>query len=112
LLGLVAQNNVTVASSAPYNLEIDGYIVALNSSFTVENYWSGLKGTLTVFGGITQERRGPVSTFDPSTNQKLSGYTKDYRYDERLENEAPLHFPPARDADNRIVYRKVKWSER
>ncbi len=111
LLGLVAQNNVIVSSSAPYNLEIDGYIVALNSSFTVENYWSGLKGVLTVFGGITQERRGPVSTFNPATNQKVSGYTKDYNYDERLEDVAPLHFPPARDVDNRVIYRKVKWSE-
>lgn len=111
LLGLVSQNNVIIDSNAPYNLEIDGYIVALNSSFSLENYASVNKGVLTVLGGITQERRGPIGTFNSSTNQKVSGYTKNYNYDDRLENIAPLHFPPLRDSNNRIVYKRVKWSE-
>lgn len=111
MLGIVSGNNVIISSSAPNNLEIDGYILALNKSFYLENYASGMKGTLTLFGGITQDERGPVGTFNSSTGQKASGYTKDYVYDERFQNTAPAYFPPARDADGRIVYLKTLWAE-
>jgi len=111
MLGLVSQNNIYVDADAPYNLEIDAYIVALNTSFAVENYNVGLKGILTICGGITQESRGPVGTFNSRTNSKVSGYTKNYYYDERLVNAAPPYFPPARDENGRIVYLKVLWEE-
>jgi Tfp pilus assembly protein PilE len=110
-LGLVSQNNVIISSSAPYNLEIDAYIIALNESFYLQNYTYGLKGTLTLYGGITQVERGPVGTFNASTGAKASGYTKDYVYDERFEDSAPAFFPPARDSDGRIVYLKTRWME-
>lgn len=111
ILGLVAQNNVYVDSSAPSNIEIDASIVALNTSFGVENYNVGLKGILAIYGGIVQYRRGPIGTFNGATGEKVSGYTKDYIYDERLENVAPLYFPPARDAEGRIVYVRVLYTE-
>lgn len=111
MLGLISQNNVIISSSAPYDLEIDAYIVALNNSFTLENYWTGLKGMLTLYGGITQKVRGPIGTFNGSTNEKVSGYTKDYHYDERLADTAPAYFPPATDNDNRVLYKKVIWVE-
>lgn len=110
VLGLIAQNNVYVDAGAPYNLEIDAYIIALNTSFTVVNYQYGLKGILTVYGGMTQQRRGPIGTFNASTNQKVSGYTKDYEYDERLEDMSPPYFPPATDSVG-IIYVKTLWSE-
>lgn len=111
MLGLVSQNNVIIDAGAPNNLEIDGYIIALNKSFYVANYASVLKGTLTLYGGVTQVERGAVGTFNASTGQKASGYTKDYNYDQRFENVAPAYFPPARDANNRIVYLKTLWQE-
>ena len=111
MLGLVSQNNVYVDSTAPYDLEIDAYIVALNTSFGVESYDYGLKGMLTILGGITQYRRGPIGTFNATTGDKISGYTKDYRYDSRLSGIAPAYFPPMRDSNNRIVYVKVLWTE-
>ncbi|MFA5146464.1 MAG: hypothetical protein WC515_03695 [Candidatus Omnitrophota bacterium] len=110
-LGLVSQNNVLVDINAPFNMEIDAYIVALNSSFSVQGYDSVLKGTLTLYGGMTQQRRGGVGTFNASTNQKVSGYTKNYMYDDRFANVAPLYFPPAVDSNGRIVYLKIVWSE-
>ena len=110
-LGIVSQNNVFVDANAPTNVEIDGYIVALNTSFSVENYTSGLKGTLTLYGGITQLTRGAVGTFNSSTGKKASGYTKDYNYDPRFENTAPEYFPPAKDTNSRIVYLKTLWAE-
>lgn len=97
LLGIVAAGNVTIASSAPNNVEVDASIMALNTSFTVTNYWYGLKGTLTIKGGIIQAKRGPVGTFNSSTGQKVSGYTKDYHYDERLLSVIPPYFPVTGD---------------
>jgi len=111
MLGLVAQNYVYVASSAPTNLEVDAYIVALNESFEVYNYDSALKGTLSLYGGVTQTVRGAVGTFNATTGDRVSGYVKNYQYDPRLEMTAPVCFPPARDANNRIVYLKVLWAE-
>ncbi|MDP3791852.1 MAG: DUF4900 domain-containing protein [Candidatus Omnitrophota bacterium] len=111
IFGIVSGNNVVIDSAAPYNLEIDGYILALNKSFYLENYTSVVKGTLTLFGGITQDERGAVGTFNASTGQKVSGYTKDYNYDQRFEDSAPAFFPPARDSNNRIVYLKILWAE-
>ena len=111
MMGIVSQNNVIIDSAAPYNLEIDGYIIALNTSFSMENYASLMKGTLILYGGITQVERGAVGTFNANTGHKASGYTKDYNYDERFQNVAPAYFPPARDANNRIVYTKTLWQE-
>lgn len=94
LLGILAGGNVKVSSAAPTNVTIDASIMALSSSFTVENYWVGpAKGTLTVYGGINQARRGPVGTFYSSTGTMASGYTKSYHYDERLRNMIPPYFP-------------------
>lgn len=111
MLGIVSQNNVIIDSAAPNNLEIDAYILALNNSFYLENYASGLKGTLTLYGGITQVERGAVGTFNANTGQRASGYLKDYNYDARFQNVAPAYFPPARDADGRLLYLKTLWQE-
>ena len=111
MMGLVSQNNVIVDSAAPYNLEIDAYILALNTSFYVENYASGLKGTISLYGGVTQVERGAVGTFNAGTGQRSSGYKKDYNYDERFKDVAPAYFPPAKDANGRILYLKTLWQE-
>ncbi|MDD3905221.1 MAG: hypothetical protein PHS46_01670 [Candidatus Omnitrophica bacterium] len=111
LLGLVSQNNVYVSSSAPYNLEIDAYIVAVSGSFEVYNYDSVLKGDLYLYGGVTQTTRGAVGTFNADTGDKVTGYTKDYEYDARLSLIAPAYFPAAKDSNGRIIYAKVLWAE-
>lgn len=111
MLGLVSQNNVYVDATAPSDLEIDAYIVALNTSFGAENYDSVLKGTLSIYGGITQARRGPIGTFNGTTGDRVSGYTKDYYYDERFANSAPPYFPGLKDGDGLTVYVKDHWNE-
>lgn len=94
MLGLISEENVVVSRDAPFDVEINAVIMALDESFTVERWWQGPpKGTLTVYGGIIQDSRGPVGTFNGSTGQKLSGYTKDYSYDPRLLNSPPNFFP-------------------
>jgi len=106
VLGLVAEQNVVISRNAPHDVAIYASIMALNSSFTVEQWWQGPpKGRLSVLGGIIQNRRGPVGTFSGSTGVKLSGYTKDYRYDTRLANLAPPFYPTT------TQYQAVLWQE-
>ena len=97
ILGLLAGNNVRVMSSAPSNVEIDASIMALNTSFTVQNYSSiALRGNLTVYGGIIQAKRGPVGTFG-SNGLRNHGYGKDYHWDPRFSNMSPPYFPTTGD---------------
>ncbi|MBI3615496.1 MAG: DUF4900 domain-containing protein [Candidatus Omnitrophica bacterium] len=94
LLGVLAGGNAIISTSAPTNITVQASVMALNKSFTVSNYWIGPpKGTLTLYGGLNQANRGPVGTFSGSTGSKLSGYTKDYHYDTRLQNMIPPYFP-------------------
>jgi len=114
MLGLVAKSNVYISSTVPtQNLEIDAYIVAIDNSFKIDDftYYNLLKGTLTLYGGITQSNRGAVGTFNSSSGDRETGYTKDYEFDERLYSAAPVCFPVAKDANGRTLYRKVTWSE-
>ena len=110
-LGIISQNNVYVDATAPSNLEIDAYMLALNKSFVVESYDSIPKGTLTLYGGVTQDTRGPVGTFDGHTGLKLDGYTKAYTYDARLENTPPPNFPISKDNLGNPFYYKTEWTE-
>ena len=106
-LGLMAENDVVISSSAPTNLEINACIMALNTSFYLDNWSSGgAKGTLTVYGGIIQKERGPVGTFNASTGQKISGYSKNYSYDPRLVSLPPPFMPTTGD------YITLSWEEK
>lgn len=103
-LGIISEAHVIIPQTAPYDLEIDASIMALNTSFTLQNYWQGgPRGTLTVYGGIIQKNRGPVSTFSGST--KLSGYSKNYQYDSRLATSPPPFNPTTGD------YLMLTWKE-
>jgi hypothetical protein len=106
VLGIIAERDVVILDHAPANLGIDGCIMALDTSFMMENWWQGPpKGTLTVYGGIIQEERGPVGTFNGSTGQKISGYSKDYSYDTRLLGNPPPFMPTTGD------YITLSWEE-
>jgi hypothetical protein len=106
VLGLVAEKNIVVDNTAPYDITIQASLMALDTSFTVEEWWVGPpKGTLSVYGGIIQSSRGPVGTFSSSTGNKLSGYSKDYVYDERMASTAPPFFPTTG------LYEELLWQE-
>jgi hypothetical protein len=81
-------------------------IMALKYSFTVENYASGTpRGTLVLYGGLIQERRGPVGSYSGASGQLLTGYAKDYTYDPRLRDTPPPGFPTTG------TVKKVSWEE-
>lgn len=109
MLGLIADNFVRVyhptrpdpgnpgdktdcvEDGGPRDVSIEAAILALNHSFTVDSYFCGSPlGTLTVRGTIAQKFRGPVGRGSGSTI--LSGYYKDYEYDDRLRLREPPHF--------------------
>ena len=95
-LGIISEGDVMISKNAPANLEIDASIMALNTSFMLEEWWmNGARGTLSVFGGIIQEERGPVGTFSGTT--KVSGYSKNYNYDARFLNSPPPFVPTTGD---------------
>lgn len=107
-LGLVAES-VTIASTAPANLEIDAVMLAggnntTSGSFGVANYSSKTPvGTLTVLGGIIQKERGAVGTFDSSSGVTKTGYAKNYHYDPRLGTDPPPFYPTTGQ------YERLSW---
>jgi len=111
MLGLISESNVTIADSATTNasdgLEIDASIMALNTSFILENWDSrsaDYKGQLTIYGGIIQTQRGPVGTFNQATGDR-TGYYKNYSYDPRMLATPPPFFPTTGD------YVTLAWQE-
>lgn len=109
LLGLVSEGDVRIdanahSASGTQDVTVHASIMALNTSFYVENYWSGSgRGTLNLLGGIIQKNRGAVGTF--SGGSIVSGYQKNYQYDGRLRGSIPPAFP--RESVFSIVY----WKE-
>ncbi len=103
-LGIISEGDVVISKNAPTNLEIDASIMALSTSFMLEDWGeNGPKGTLSVFGGIIQKERGPVGTFSGTT--KVSGYSKNYNYDARLLISPPPFVPTTGD------YVTISWEE-
>jgi hypothetical protein len=108
VLGLVSNGSIQITTSAytRADLEIDASILAFgtnngvpgftngsSASFTVQNYNQGsARGTLHVFGGVIQEVRGPVGT-GTTSGQMVTGYAKDYQYDQKLLTSPPPNFP-------------------
>jgi Tfp pilus assembly protein PilX len=110
LLGIVSDRNVimwdTSANKDTADETVMAAIMALNTSWTVENYDSGSpRGKLIVYGGIIQRQRGPVGTFYSSNGQIASGYEKAYSYDPRLMDNPPPAFPTTGQVE------KVAWTE-
>lgn len=112
VLGIASQRNVMVSSSAPYNMTIQASVMALGASFGVQNYQIGpAKGTLSVYGGIIQKNRGPVGTFNSRTGQRLSGYQKNYRYDNRLRGTLSPPYFPVITTSTGYRYNTISWTE-
>lgn len=128
VLGVIAGNNITVADNAINNppnvsssgtasyktmddtkdLFLHGTMMAINTSFGVENYDQGAsdamdcegtnggRGCLYLTGGLIQERRGAVGLLSGE------GYIKRYSYDRCALASPPPFFPTTgRFLDNR-----------
>lgn len=111
VLGLIAWRDIAVADNAlntPQDSHtydetsaetVHGVLMALNTSFFVENHSSGPdddeacegeewgRGCLYIAGGLIQHERGPVGT------TAGTGYIKRYSYDANARYCPPPHFP-------------------
>ncbi len=106
MLGLVSGRKMQVSSSTPSNMVIHATLMVFDKDFSVQDYDTGNpKGTLTIWGGILQNYRGPVGTFWANTGQIRSGYIKDYRYDMRVTTSPPPFFPTTGR------YEIIRWEE-
>ena len=107
LLGLVAEKDIIIPYDPPRtdDLVVDAVLMALDTSIYAERYYNlDRRGDLTIHGGMIQKYRGPVSLFGLLGNL-ISGYHKDYHYDERVTGYSPPGFPLTG------IYQETVWAE-
>ncbi|MBF0385250.1 MAG: hypothetical protein HQL27_05205, partial [Candidatus Omnitrophica bacterium] len=98
MLGLVAwSGNVRIGTSAPNNINIHATVLSSNGIFSVDNHEDqgrGPRGTATLLGGATTNQYGAFGLFNGLTGQQLSGYGRNFNYDQRmLIGNSPPYFP-------------------
>lgn len=116
LLGLVSwAGNVRIGTSAPNDIAVHSTILARQGVFQVDNYSSGSpRGTATLLGGIISDDYGAFGTFNGSTGLQVSGYGRNFVYDERMETgSAPPYFPSLNTfvAFSNDIADKLVWQE-
>ncbi len=112
LLGMVAnQNIVVVEGSSPAALEISGVLVAVNGSFSVDQYWAP-KGnaTLDQFGSLINYVSGSTGVLDLNGNL-LGGWNEIQHWDARFGTTVPPGFPPYYMANGGALYSKLSFAE-
>lgn len=98
LLGLVSWGgNVRIGTSAPDDVNVHGTVLAKNGIFQVDNYNDtvrGPRGTATVLGGVITNNYGAFGLFNGGTGAQISGYGRNFAYDQRMQTgSAPPYFP-------------------
>jgi hypothetical protein len=119
LLGILSWGgNVRVGAAAPNNVTIHGTVMARNGVFTADDYSSKCYpngcGIATLLGGAITNFYGAFGTFNGATGQQLSGYGRNFVYDERMaQGNAPPYFPSMRTftAFTNDITDKLTWQE-
>lgn len=99
MLGIVALRDVVITDNTNNNnsITIQAAVYSETGSFTAQNYQNrGIDGYINLYGGITQYTRGPVGVFQTDfwgNTYVVDGFSKKYRYDERLMLTSPPMFP-------------------
>jgi hypothetical protein len=116
-LGIITKRDIAVTTDAPNDLKIYAHMMTTgqydpnsdtDGSFGVVNYSTGNpRGQLMIHGGLIQDCRGAVGTFNTGTGQTTHGYYKNYTYDSRFKIDPPPEYPPLDDA---LVF--GTWKER
>lgn len=75
-----------------YNPIVSAVSLAMAHSFLVNAFTEGAPlGTLSIFGTVDEQWRGPVGTVS-SSGTLLDGYLKSYQYDQRLKYLSPPYY--------------------
>jgi len=99
ILGLLAQDNVTVGLYSEDNLEIDAALLARYGRVGRDYYSSHeptyyLRDTVTVYGALVTKQRYGFSWIDTQTGNRVSGYDKrNITFDNNLIYYPPPFFP-------------------
>ena len=116
LLGVVSWNgNVRIGSTAPADINVHGTMLAQDGIFQVDNYSTKVpSGTATLLGGAITNNYGAFGTFNGSTGAHVSGYGRNFVYDERMRyGNAPPYFPSLQAfiAFTNDITDKMIWQE-
>jgi len=106
LFGIIAENYVWITENAvnKNSINIQASVFSEKWGFGAYNYDKRpVSGDINLLGGIQQNYRQPVGTFDGNTIK--SGFTKQYRYDWRLAFMSPPFYPGTGG------FRIVSWFE-
>jgi hypothetical protein len=115
ILGLAAASRVNIVDNVPNSNDcvLHGHILAVNNQGGfVENYARGVpRGTLTIYGGMAQDKWGPFGIGFVWENEyiPITGYIRDVHYDYRFEYMLP---PGYLDMITGLgVYTRIAWRE-
>jgi hypothetical protein len=117
ILGLVASVSVSVADNVPNSTDcvVHAHMMSMNNQASlVDNYSQGSpRGTLTIHGGLAQDKWGPTGTgyYDEQDEfHLLTGYERDFHYDWRLRTMLPPGYSAIifnGGGFNRLVWREI-----
>ncbi len=108
VLGPCAENSIVITknSNNANNITIQAALFWLNKGLGVERYNDyTIRGRINLLGGISQKPRAAVGLLGGG-GAVVSGYSKSYRYDERLMNTSPPFYPTTGS------YEILSWYER
>lgn len=119
MLGIVSwTGDVFIGTSAPDDVSIHGTILAQEGVFTVEAYddtVEGSRGSVTLLGGVITNQYGAFGTFSGTTGENISGYGRNFVYDQRMAaGSNPPYFPTLDiyTAFSRDIADNIVWQER
>ncbi len=95
LLGILAYKDVIVTDNEAnrHDVRIDGSIYCQTGGFGAEKYDTRpVSGEIQLLGGVIQDTRAAVGTFSGGSTI-THGFSKRYRYDERLMLSSPPFYP-------------------
>jgi hypothetical protein len=106
-LGLCATDSIVITNNSNNsgNVTIQAALFSLNKGLGVEQYNNGvIRGRINLLGGISQKQRAAVGTLSGGVIN--SGFSKSYRYDNRLMTQSPPFYPTTGS------YMILSWYER
>jgi hypothetical protein len=105
IIGLVAQNNVTVIRDSQDNLTIDAALLAQSGRVGRDSYTGYNKTTITVNGSIATNQRYGFAYVDSNGNFANGYYNRVLNFDNNLLYYPPPYFPTGTD------YSIDRWEE-
>ena len=112
ILGLCAEDSIVITHNTinDNSITIQGALFSLKKGLGAEEYDNTsftpkTRGRINLLGGVSQKQRAAVGTLNSDGSIK-TGYSKSYRYDDRLMNTSPPFFPTTG------AYEILSWYEK